>query len=249
MTETNKPYLDNQVLAALPEPECQRLVPYLELVQLDLGEVLHEAYEPIQYVYFPINSVVSLISTLKDGTMVELGMIGREGVVGVSVLLESDKPFCQAIVQTGDGAMRLEVKRLRRELERGGNLHSLMLRYTHSLMAQLAQTSVCHRLHDLRERFACWLLMIQDRMKRDDLFLTHDFISQMLGVRRPVVTDTALALQRAGLISYSRGHVKILDRKGLEKIACEHYECADFGKQSSEVESIDRKQKKRRKTT
>ncbi len=245
MAEANKLYIENLLLAALPKEEGQRLAPYLEFVPLALGQVLHEAYEPIRHVYFPINSVVSLISTLKDGTMVELGMIGVEGMVGISVLLETDKPFSQAIVQTGDGAMRLKVARLREELERNGKLPSLLLRYTHELMTQLAQTSACHRLHDLKERFACWLLMVHDRMQRDELFLTHDFISQMLGVRRPVVTDTALSLQKAGLIIYSRGHVKILNRRGLEEIACEHYKCVDYSKLSSKGEVVHRKQKKR----
>jgi len=240
MAEPNKRYIENRLLAALPREEIKRLVPYLEFVPLALGQVLHEANEPIKHVYFPINSVVSLISTLKDGTMVELGMIGVEGMVGISVLLETDKPFCQAMVQTGDGAMRLKVARLLEELERNGKLRSLLLRYTNLFMAQLAETSVCHRLHNLKERFACWLLMVQDRMQREELFLTHDFISQMLGVRRPGVTDTAISLQKAGLISYSRGHVKILDRRGLEEIACEHYERVDYSKLLSDVEVLSR---------
>jgi len=240
MAEPNKRYIENRLLAALPREESKRLVPYLEFVPLALGQVLHEANEPIKHVYFPINSVVSLISTLKDGTMVELGMIGAEGMVGISVLLETDKPFCHAMVQTGDGAMRLKVARLLEELERNGKLRSLLLRYTNLFMAQLAETSVCHRLHNLKERFACWLLMVQDRMQREELFLTHDFISQMLGVRRPGVTDTALSLQKAGLISYSRGHVKILDRRGLEEIACEHYESGDYSKLLSDVEVLSR---------
>lgn len=234
MPEANKLYTENRLLAALPKEEGQRLVPYLEFVPLALGQVLHETHEPIQHVYFPVKSVVSLISTLKDGTMVELGMIGDEGMVGISVFLESDRPFCQAMVQTGDGAMRLKVERLREALEHNGKLRVLLLRYTNVFMAQLAQTSVCHRLHNLKERFACWLLMVHDRMQRDELFLTHDFISQMLGVRRPGVTDTALSLQKAGLISYSRGHVEILNRQGLEEIACEHYECLDYSKLLSE---------------
>ncbi|SRR6266496_2388757 len=246
MSESTRPYTENRLLAALPKEEGQRLAAHLEFVPLTLGQVLHEAYEPIRHVYFPINSVVALISPLKDGSMVELGMIGAEGMVGISLLLETDKPFCQAMVQTGDGAMRLKAAQLREELERSGKLRSLLLRYTHVLMAQLAQTSACHRLHDLKERFACWLLMVHDRMQRDELFLTHDFVSQMLGVRRPVVTDTAQSLQKAGLISYSRGHVKILNRRGLEDIACEHYECVDYSKLSSEVEVVRRKQKKRR---
>jgi CRP-like cAMP-binding protein len=246
MTEAKGLYAENRLLAALPKEERQRLLPYLEFVPLSLGQVLHEAYQPIRHVYFPINSVISLISTLKDGTMVELGMIGVEGMVGISVLLETDKPFCQAMVQTGDGAVRLKVQRLRDELERGGKLRSLLLRYTNVFMAQLAETSVCHRLHNLKERFACWLLMVQDRMQRDELFLTHDFISQMLGVRRPVVTDTALSLQRAGLISYKRGHVKILNRRGLEEIACEHYQCVGYGKYLSEVAVKRPKQKERK---
>lgn len=213
----------NRLLAALPPEEYQRLSPYLESVPLDLGQVLYRPGEPIEYVYFPHHSVVSLVMVLEDGSTAEVGLVSGNGMVGVPVVLGSHVSLNLAIVQIADGATRMPADRLRTELQQRGSFQSLLLRYVQALLTQVSQTAACNRLHRLEARLARWLLLVQDAVKAEELQLTQEFIAQMLGVRRTGVTEAAGALQQAGLIHYNRGKITILDRKGLEALSCECY--------------------------
>ena len=213
----------NQLLAALPAEEYQRLIPHLEPILLPLGTVLYEPGEPINHVYFPNKSVVSLVTALEDGAMVEVGMVGREGMVGIPVFMGGNTTITRAIVQIADGAMKMKAEVLKAEFNRGGMLQTLLLRYMQALFTQVSQSAACNRRHTLEARLARWLLLVQDCVQSDKLELTQDFISQMLGTRRSGVTVAAGTLSRVGLITYKRGKITILDRKGLEASSCECY--------------------------
>jgi len=167
----------NQLLAALPGEEYQRLVPHLEPILLPLGEVLYEPGEPISYVYFPNQSVISLVNILQDGAMVEVGMVGREGMVGVPVFMGGNTTTNQAMVQIADGALRMKAEVLKAEFNRGGMLQTLLLRYMQALFTQVSQSAVCNRRHKLEERLARWLLLVQDCVQSDKLLLTQEFIA------------------------------------------------------------------------
>lgn len=213
----------NRLLAALPPEEYQRLLPQLEFVALELGQVLYQIGEPIDYVYFPHRSLVSLVMVLQDGSTAEVGLVSGNGMVGIPVILGSDISFNLAIVQVAESAMRLPADHLKTEFQRGGALQSLLLRYVQALLAQVSQTAACNRLHPLEARLARWMLLVQDAIHSDELQLTQEFIAQMLGVHRSGVTIAAGALQQAGLIHYNRGKITILNREGLEAISCECY--------------------------
>lgn len=213
----------NRLLAALPETDYQRLIPHLEQVDLELGKVLYQVGEPIDYVYFPHSSLVSLVMVLQDGSTAEVGLVGGNGMVGVPVVLGSDISFTLAIVQVADGAVRMRADQLKAEFRRGGALQALLLRYVQALLAQVSQTAACNRLHTLEARLARWMLLVQDAINSNELQLTQEFIAQMLGVRRSGVTVAAGALQQADLIHYNRGKITVLNRKGLEKVSCECY--------------------------
>lgn len=213
----------NRLLAALPPEEYQRLLPQLEFVSLDLGRVLYQVGQPIDYVYFPHRSMISLVMVLQDGSTAEVGLVSGNGMVGIPVILGSDISFNLAIVQIADGAMRMPADSLKTEFKRGGSLQALLLRYVQALLTQVSQTAACNRLHGLEARLARWMLLVQDTIHSNELQLTQEFIAQMLGVRRAGVTIAAGALQQAGLIRYSRGKITILDRQGLEAISCECY--------------------------
>lgn len=213
----------NRLLAALPPEEYQRLLPQLEFVALELGQVLYQIGEPIDYVYFPHRSLISLVMVLQDGSTAEVGLVSGNGMVGIPVILGSDISFNLAIVQVAESAMRLPADHLKTEFQRGGALQSLLLRYVQALLAQVSQTAACNRLHPLEARLARWMLLVQDAIDADELQLTQEFIAQMLGVRRSGVTLAAGALQQAGLIHYNRGKITILNREGLEAISCECY--------------------------
>lgn len=223
MSEDPRPRTENHILASLPPEDYERLRPHLEQYEMSLGEVLHEAGGPIEYVHFPRNAMVSLISLTTAGESVEVGVVGFEGMVGVSSVLGVDNSPHKALVQINDGGTRLGVRELREEFRRGGALHDLLLRYTQTLLLQTSQVSACNRLHSLSERLARWLLMSHDRCVRDDLPFTQEFMSVMLSVRRAGVTEAAIILQAEGLIQYTRGHIKIIDREGLETHACDCY--------------------------
>jgi CRP-like cAMP-binding protein len=213
----------NKILAALPRKEYQRLLPHLTPVSLSLGETLYEMEGSIRHVYFPGSSVVSLVTHMDEGTSVEVGLIGGEGMVGLSVVMGDDVSQNHAVVQIADGAMRMTTAALRAELKHGGKLQSLLLRYSLTLLKQVSQTAACNRNHNMGERLARWLLLCQDRVGGSEIRLTQEFLAQMLGTRRSRVSEAAIILQHAGLIRYSRGIITILDREGLEEFVCECY--------------------------
>jgi CRP-like cAMP-binding protein len=214
----------NRLLAALPDAEYQRLIPHLNHVSLSLKQVVHEVGEPIEYVYFPHRSIVSCLSTMADGSMIEVGLVGNEGVTGIPAALGDTIATTIAIVQVSDSATRMKASVLKTEFQRGGVLQSLLLRDMQALYAFVTQNAACNRLHQLDGRLARWLLLVCDRVGSNELPLTHEFMGQMLGVRRAGVTEAANALQQAGLIRYTRGKITILNRQELEAASCECYE-------------------------
>jgi CRP-like cAMP-binding protein len=218
-----RPPTENRLLATLPKDEYARLAPHLERVHLHHGQVLYNAGERIRYIYFPISAMISLVARLPDGSGVEVGVTGFEGMTGISVVMGVEKSYQECVVQIHDGGMRMSAEVLKSEFKRGGALQALLLRYAHSLMSQVSQCVACNRLHTVEERLARWLLMSYDRCVCDDLPLTHEFLSQMLGARRAGVTEAAIILQAEGLIHYRRGHIQITDRSGLQEFACECY--------------------------
>jgi CRP-like cAMP-binding protein len=218
-----EPQMANQILAALPREEFLPLAAKLRSVPLVLGETLYMPEQKIEYVYFVNSGVVSLLATLENGTTVEAGVIGLEGMAGISVILGADSTPNQALIQGAGEALRIPSKDIRTEFRKGGKLRDLLLRYTHTLFTQVAQTAACNRLHSIEQRLARWLLLSQDRIGRDDFVLTQDFLSRMLGVRRAGVSVAANTLRQAGLIDYHRGTMSVLDRKGLENYSCECY--------------------------
>jgi CRP-like cAMP-binding protein len=215
--------LDNNLLAALPREEYQRLAPHLELVHLPAGKILYHVGDEVRYAYFPKGGVLSLLSTTEDGRSIEVGMIGNEGMTGVPVILRSREAPYQVMVQLTGSALRIKGAALREEFNRGGRLQDLLLRYTHSLLNQVSQAVACNCFHTVPQRLCRWLLVSSDRAQTDTLHLTHEFLSHMLGVPRTSVTTIAGALQKEGLISHSRGRITILGRGGLEEAACECY--------------------------
>ena len=211
----------NKLLAALPASDYERLVPHLKLVSLPLRKVLYEAGEPITQVYFPDQAMVSIVTTMEDASTVEVGIVSNEGMVGIPVILGDNTTTTTSFVQVAGAAMQINADVLRAEFNRGGAIQSLLLRYVQAVYSELAQTAACNRLHTLDERLARWLLTVSDRLESEDFPLTQEFISQMLGVRRSGVTVAASTLSRAGMISYQRGHISILNREDLEATSCE----------------------------
>ncbi|MBD0373719.1 MAG: Crp/Fnr family transcriptional regulator [Pyrinomonadaceae bacterium] len=224
MPKAVRPPPQNKILAALPGKEYDRLLPHLTLVSLQSGDTLYETKDRIKYVYFVNRAVVSLVTHIEDGTSVEVGLVGNEGMVGLSVVMGDDVSQTHAIVQMADGALRMETGKLWAELKRGGQLQSLLLRYSLVLLKQVSQTAACNRNHNLGERLARWLLLCHDRVGGDEIRLTQEFLAQMLGTRRSRVSEAAIILQTAGLIHYSRGIITILEREGLEEFTCECYQ-------------------------
>ena len=214
----------NRLLSSLPEAEYKRLEPYLFPVKLSTGTIFYEASDKIETVYFPQTALISLVSTLNNGATTEIGIIGGTGIIGLSVCLGSGYSKHRAIVQVADGALKISAKVLKQEFDRGGELQKSLLRYTETRLDEVAQLAVCNAHHTIEERLARWLLTVQDLIQADELPLTQEFIGNMLGVRRSGVTISAGILQKAGLISYSRGKIKIVDRSRLEDTACECYQ-------------------------
>lgn len=213
----------NRLLSAVPEAELALIGPELERVPLQTRMVLQEPEQPLTHVWFPCSGVASMLSQMIDGAVVEVATVGREGMVGISTILEADRLAQLVFVQIPGEGYRLPVERFRQLADRLPSLRRLMLRYAGTLVTQIAQGSACNRLHDIELRCARWLLMSHDRVDGDCFQLTHDFLAQMLGVTRPSVTIAAGILQKAGLIRYQRGEVTILNRAGLEDAACECY--------------------------
>jgi len=214
---------DNQLLAALPNDEYERLVPSLQEVSFSLGEVVYEFGGHLDYVYFPTTSIVSLLYTMENGTSAEMGLTGNDGVVGIALFMGGGTMPNRAVVQSAGGALRMKAKVLQDEFAQGGKFQRLLLRYTQALITQISQTAVCNRLHSVEQQLCRWLLLSHDRVKSDELIMTQELIADMLGVRREGVTVAAGRLQDDGAISYVRGHIKILDRQKLEQTVCECY--------------------------
>jgi CRP-like cAMP-binding protein len=220
---TAKPPTLNRILNTLSPEEYGCLAAHLEPANLVGGEVLYHPDEPITHIYFPQRGTVSVLSVFADGSRVEVGMVGNEGLFGISVLLGSITSPLEAIVQLPGDALRIRADLLKREFKKCGGLHDVVLRYTQAFIIQMAQATACNRIHHIEGRLARWLLMCQDRAMSDDLALTHEFISGMLGMRRAGVTEAAGALRSAGLIKYTRARITITDRAGLEALSCECY--------------------------
>jgi CRP-like cAMP-binding protein len=221
---------ENHILASLSPEEYERLAPHMEAIALPSGQILYHAGQPIDHVYFPHKAMISLVSEMTDGASIEVGVVGFEGMSGLSLVLGVNKSPYENMVQIHDGATRIKAQAVVDEFKRGDALQSLLLRYTQSLLLQTSQVAACNRLHSMSERLARWLLMSHDRCFCEDLPLTQEFLSLMLGVRRAGVTETACILQSLGYINYKRGHIQITNREGLEEIACDCYRIvkADF---------------------
>jgi CRP-like cAMP-binding protein len=216
-------YNRNRILQLLPASDAERLGRILEPVRINFKELIYTAGKPMEYVYFPLTSVASLVIDMEGGQSVEAGTIGREGLLGLTAFLGSRRSVWRALSQIAGDALRAPVDAFREEALRIDSLNQLLRRYTIALMAMLAQTAACNRLHSLEERMCRWLLMTRDRVDSDQFPLTQEFLGQMLGVRRPSVSLTGAALQSKGLIRYTRGQIAISDRAGLEAAACECY--------------------------
>jgi CRP-like cAMP-binding protein len=214
----------NRLLAALPEDEYNRLEPHLISVSLPLRTVCYEASQKIETVYFPHSALISLVNTLSNGTTTEIGIIGGTGMVGLPAILGNGYSTQRALVQMADGCSKISALVLKREFDRGGELQKILLNYAQTRLDEVAQLAVCNRHHTIEERLARWLLIVQDLTQVNELLLTQEFIGQMLGCNRSGVTIAAGTLQKAGLISYARGKINILNRQALEAVACECYQ-------------------------
>jgi CRP-like cAMP-binding protein len=213
----------NSLLTALSPEELQRVLPRLERVPMELAQVLYESGRNLDYVYFPTTCIVSLMFVLESGASTGIAVIGYEGAVGVSSFMGGESTPSRGVVQSAGEAMRLPVALVLQEFRRGGAMQHLMLRYTQTLITQLAQTAVCNRHHSVDQQLCRWLLLSIDRLPAQGIVTTQELIASMIGVRREGVTEAAGKLQKAGVISYSRGHIDVLDRKRLEGMACECY--------------------------
>lgn len=216
--------IDNEILAALPRDEYNRIAPKLESVPLVYGKVVYQLGDHIRHVYFPDRGMASLLSVTRSGQIIEIGMVGKEGILGIPVIFGRSRIPYQVRVQVQGIAMRMKANLLKEEFDRGGSLHDLLLSYTYTLLTQLSQSAVCNRFHTVEERLCRWLLTACDRATSNKLRFTQDMIAQMLGSHRQGVAEAANRLQKAGLISYARGHIIALDREGLESASCECYE-------------------------
>ena len=213
----------NYLLAALPRDVFARLEPALELVPLPLGQVLYESGDALRHVYFPTDSIVSLLYVMESGASAEISVVGNEGIIGVAVFMGGESTPSRALVQSAGHAFRLPGQRLKDEFSRHGELMQLLLRYTQALITQMAQTAVCNRHHSVDQQLCRWLLLSLDRLPSNRLTMTQELIANMLGVRREGVTEAAGKLQKLGVIEYARGHITVLDRSKLEQLSCECY--------------------------
>jgi len=216
-------FKQNQLLAALPSEDQDRLVPHLELVPMASGESLYESGTLPQHVHFPTTSIVSLLYVMQDGASAEIGVVGNEGVLGIALFMGGETTPSRAMVQSAGHGYRLRAHHLKAEFNRAGALLQVLLRYTQSLLTQMAQTSACNRHHSIEQQLCRWLLMRLDRIDSNRIAVTQELIAGMLGVRREGVTEAAGRLQRAGMIRYSRGRIEVLDRAALESCVCECY--------------------------
>jgi len=214
----------NHLLAALPTAEFERLAPHLEPVELLLGDVLYESGGQLQHFYFPTTAILSLHYVMENGSSCEIAGVGNEGVLGISLFMGGNTTPSRAVVQTGGQGYRVRAPLVMEEFNRAGLMQRLMLRYTQALITQMSQTAACNRHHSLVQQLCRWLLLTLDRMPTNELIMTQELVASMLGVRREGVTEAAGKLQQAGVISYRRGHITVLDRAGLESQVCECYQ-------------------------
>src|SRR5450631_444735 len=214
----------NQVLAALPQTELQHWLPELEFVEMRLGDVLYESGGTLAHVYFPITAIISLLYVMEGGASAEIAVVGNEGILGISLFMGGGSTPSRAVVQSAGHGFRLKADLLKNEFGRFGPTMHLLLRYTQALITQMAQTAVCNRHHSLDQQLCRWLLLSLDRLASNELSMTQELIANMLGVRREGVTEAAGKLQDAGLISYRRGKITVLNRPGLEARSCECYQ-------------------------
>lgn len=214
---------DNHLLAALPADVQARLFPHLKPAPLPLGKVLYESGDVLRRVYFPTDAIVSLLYVMENGASAEISVVGNEGMIGIAVFMGGESTPSRAIVQSGGTAYRLSGERLKDEFNRHGDLMQLLLRYTQSLITQMAQTAVCNRHHSIDQQLCRWLLLSLDRLPSNRLTMTQELIANMLGVRREGVTEAAGRLQKLGVIEYHRGVITVLDRPRLEQLCCECY--------------------------
>jgi CRP-like cAMP-binding protein len=214
---------ENQILAALPASERERLFPHLRLVDMPLGMAVYESGATLRHMYFPISCIVSLLYVLEDGSSAEIAVVGNEGAIGVALFMGGETTPSRAIVQSAGVAYRLTGRRLKEEFKRHGQMLHVLLRYTQSLITQMAQTAVCNRHHSVHQQLCRWLLLSLDRLPSNKLVMTQELIANMLGVRREGVTEAAGKLQKLGVIRYSRGQITVLDRPKLEQLSCECY--------------------------
>ncbi|MGE5095402.1 MAG: Crp/Fnr family transcriptional regulator [Betaproteobacteria bacterium] len=214
----------NHLLGMLPEAALKRLEKKLELVEMPLGDVVYESGRPVHHVYFPTDCIVSLLYVLENGSSAEIAVVGNEGVVGVSIFMGGETTPSRAVVQSAGRAFRLPSSLMMQEFRLGGPMQHLMLRYTQALITQMAQTAVCNRHHSVDQQLCRWLLLSLDRLESSKITMTQDLIANMLGVRREGVTEAAGKLQKAGVISYRRGRIEVLDRPRLERLSCECYD-------------------------
>ncbi len=222
MTTTEDPR-QNQILAALPPAEWERWRPQLEAVDMPLGKALYESGKTLAHLYFPTTSIVSLLYVMENGSSAEIAIVGREGLVGISLFMGGDSTPSRAVVQSAGRGFRLKADGMMNEFNRSGPVMHLLLRYTQALITQMAQTAVCNRHHTLDQQLCRWLLLSLDRLPTNELVMTQELIANMLGVRREGVTESAGRLQKDGLISYQRGRITVLDRPQLEQRTCECY--------------------------
>ena len=213
----------NHILAAFPTAEYERLAPHLELVPMPLGQVLSESGAQLNHVYFPTTAIISMIYVLEDGASAEIAVVGNEGILGISIFMGGETTPSRAVVRSAGFGYRLKADLLRQEFNRAGPVLRLLLRYTQALITQMTQTAVCNRHHSVEQQLCRALLLTLDRLSSNSVTMTKELIANMLGVRREGVTEAAGNLQRAGLISYRRGHIEVLDRPGLEKAVCQCY--------------------------
>ena len=213
----------NRLLAALPTEDYQRLVPHLQPVELPQYKILYNAGENYSYAYFPSNSIISIVAIMENGSTIEVGMVGKEGMIGLPIILDTQSTNLTTMVQVGDGGHRISARRLQEEFNRQGALRRLMMNYVQARIIQLGQTAACNRYHNVEQRFARWLLTVRDSLKQNEFLLTQEFISQMLGVRRTGVSEIAAKFQEQGIIHYRRGFIRIISNQRLEAYACECY--------------------------
>lgn len=220
--KTNDP-LKNFLLAALSDEDFARIKLKLEFVSLKLGEVIYESGDKLHYIHFPTTAIISLLYIMENGATAEIGVIGNDGVCGYALFLGGDSMANRAIIQSAGNAFRMKAKDVKTEFALGGRFQELLLRHTQALMTQISQTAVCNRLHSIEQQLCRWLLLSHDRLNSDKLVMTHDLISNMLGVRREGITLAAQKLAARKLIKNSRGTITVIDRQGLEDAVCECY--------------------------